>query len=57
MSNRGTRLMFVLIQLFSDSQAKKFVSKKWIILPLTKFYANFFSSDKVIKDSRYMKCN
>ena len=45
--------------MFSDSQAKEFVGKKWgIILPVTKFftdyfflptkfYADFFSSDKV----------
>ena len=51
MNHQGKRLFF-LIQLFSDIQAKKFVVKKWrsflqtIFLP-TKFYANFFSSDKV----------
>ena len=41
-------------KLFPDSQAKKFVDKKWRIIFLlptilltTKFYADFFSSDKV----------
>ena len=29
MNHQGKRLMFFLIQLFSDIQAKKFVVKKW----------------------------
>ena len=56
MSDQGTRLFFLIQLIFSDSQAKKFVGKEWIILPLTKFYADFFSYNKVIKDSWYMKC-
>ena len=56
MSDQGRRLFFLIQLIFSDSQAKKFVGKEWIILPLTKFYADFFSYNKVIKDSWYMKC-
>ena len=50
MSDQGKRLMFFSIQLmFSDSQAKKFVGKKWrITLPVATFYADFFSSGKVM---------
>ena len=42
MSDQGKRLMFFLFQLmFSDSQAKNFVGKKWrIILPVAKFITN-----------------
>ena len=42
MSDQGKRLMFFLIQLtFSDSQAKKFVDKKWrIILPVAKSFTD-----------------
>ena len=41
MCDQGKRLF--LIQLFSDSQAKKFFGKKWrIILPVTKYFTDDF---------------
>ena len=39
MSDQGKRLFFLIQLMFSDSQAKKFVGKRWrIILPVTKFF-------------------
>ena len=43
MSNQGGRLMFLIRLMFSDSQAKT----SWRNFLPTKFYADFFSSDKV----------
>ena len=55
MSDQSKRSKFFLIRLmFSDSQAKKVVGKKWrIILPVTTSFTDeilcdIFSSDKVI---------
>ena len=43
MSDQGKRLMFL------DSLAKKYVGKKWrIIFPVTKFFADFFSTDEIL---------
>ena len=40
MSDQGTILMF-FNSMFSDSQTKKFVGKKWqITLPVTRFFTN-----------------
>ena len=48
MTEQGKTLTFFLIQLmFSESQAKNFVGKKWRIYLPMKFYADFFSSHKV----------